>query len=241
MPTAYVRRVHLKASFSDKGGNLIVSKSKRLIPGILLTLVIAGLPAAVLGDGGDPSLIHACVNPAGSVRIIGAAESCRRSESPVHWPAGGTAGQVCPSGQFVTGFDSAGQLICASPCPSELAQATLTFEEEGIDLETGAIISDFFFFPVEVDFHFAFNGDRPNPIVLFQDNGAEIAFFDGTPFDIVDCSVIGSLTFTGDLIDVPFDFDDTVVIKTADGNVFKVGKPVENGDNSVTFSYARLQ
>lgn len=225
-----------------KEGNMIASKSTVLIASTLLAMVIAGLPAVVSGDGGDPSLIHACVKKSGALRIIGATESCKASETPIHWTIAGPAAQVCPSGQFVSGFDPAGQIICSCPS-SQDTQATLAFEEEGIDLETGVVSvrppPGQFFLP-EVDFHFLFNANRPNPIVLFQDNGAEIAFLDGTPFDTV-CSVVGTLTFTASLIDVPFDFDDTVVIRTAEGNVFKVGKPVNNGDVSVTFSYAKLQ
>lgn len=245
MPTAYLRRVSLKASLCAKHCSRIASRVTIMMAGNVLALVIAGLPAAVSGDGGDPSLIHACVNKiTGLVRIIGATKSCTALERPAHWRIAGPAGEVCPSGQFVTGFDSAGQIICGSLCPSQDAQATLAFESGGIDLETRAVVRGNITgsFPPEVDFRFAFNSTRPNPIVLFQERrGAEIAFLDGTPFDTVGCSVVGTLTFTENLIDVPFDFDDTVVIRTTEGNVFKIGRPVNNGNASVTFSYAKLQ
>ena len=132
-----------------------------------------------------------------------------------------------------------GQLICASVC--QVAQATLEFESQGFDLETGSVLSLDVPPPAASDFSFADNSARPNPIVLFQNQatGTQIAFLDGTPFDSVGCSV-GTPTFTIDLIDSPFDFDDTIIIRTADGNVFKVGKATNNGNNTVTFSYARL-
>jgi hypothetical protein len=152
---------------------------------------------------------------------------------------------ACIMDQFARRIPIEEQTACGSFCPSQEAQATLVFELEGFDLETGAILSedDPGSFPPAVDFHFVFNGVRANPIVLLQNqfNGTEIAFLDGTPFDTVECSVVGTLTFTTSFIDVPFDFDDTVVIRTAGGNVFKLGKPVNNGNVSVTFSYAELQ
>ena len=51
---------------------------------------------AHLGDGGGPSLIHACVaTKAGAVRIVGPTGSCNATkETAAHWPAG-------PSGRFV--------------------------------------------------------------------------------------------------------------------------------------------
>ena len=57
---------------------------------------------------------------------------------------------------------------------------------------------------------------------------------------LVDPDNFGTLIFTPGVIDVPFDFDDTVVIRTAEGNVFKVGEAVDNADSTVTFVYASL-
>lgn len=50
------------------------------------------LAPALLADGGDPTLIHACVKKAnGQVRIVQPAESCLPSEVSMHWAAGGPA------------------------------------------------------------------------------------------------------------------------------------------------------
>jgi hypothetical protein len=244
---------------------------KRQITMTLITLsLLLGLGTAV-AQAQSGNTIYGCYHKSnGHLRRVNSAADCTNAEIPISWnvqglqgaqgpqgipgaigpqgpqgPKGetgatGLAGKVCPAGQFVTGFDSAGQLICRSVCPVQVAQATLKFENEGLDLETGAVSSGPEF-PSAVDFHFAYNGSRPNPTVLFQDNGSEIAFLDGTPFDAVDCLVVDTLTFTRDFIDVPFDSNDTIVIRTAAGNVFKVGKPVNNGDVSVNFSYAKLK
>ena len=114
---------------------------------------------------------------------------------------------------------------------------------DGFDLETAAVIqltpSDPI--PAEVDFVFAYNSTEVNPVVMFQQNGAEIAFLDGTAFDDVSCLVDGTRTFSGALNGSAFDPDDTIIVKTPLGNQFKVGRPAYGGSGPVTFSYSRLQ
>jgi hypothetical protein len=58
-------------------------------------------------DGGDTSLIHACVGKLlGVVRIVRAGQHCHHSETPLHWPAQASAGSAGPRGvQF---FESHG-------------------------------------------------------------------------------------------------------------------------------------
>ena len=72
--------------------------------------------------GGDVAKIHSCVNTQGSLRVVGANESCRIGETPLDWniqgpqgPAGPTTVQYitvqalghakafCPAGTKVTG------------------------------------------------------------------------------------------------------------------------------------------
>jgi len=129
------------------------------------------------------------------------------------------------------------------PGGCSVAQASLTFENQGFDLETSAVIAVSFDppFSTTFDFLFAYNSGRTNPIVMFQRNSAEIAFLDGTPFEVVPCVPTDTLTFTGAIIDVPFDNDDTIIVKTSAGNVYKVGRPVSSGFGPVTFSYAKIQ
>lgn len=52
-----------------------------------LVLVLAGAPV-VGAHGGDPTLVHACVNKnSGEVKIVGATAACKNNETAVDWPA----------------------------------------------------------------------------------------------------------------------------------------------------------
>lgn len=72
---------------------------------VLLTLLT--VPATVTADGGDTSVIHACVIPSGPIRIIGPNDLCRSSEVAVHWTIGTPSGPAsvtvdCAAGQTIT-------------------------------------------------------------------------------------------------------------------------------------------
>lgn len=55
--------------------------------GIALALSVLFTPS-LLADGGDPTLIHACVkNNNGQVRIVQPTDTCHSSEYSLHWPA----------------------------------------------------------------------------------------------------------------------------------------------------------
>jgi hypothetical protein len=53
----------------------------------LLFAGVAGSATVARAGGGDTSLIHACVQGTGQVRLVGADEPCKNNESAVHWPA----------------------------------------------------------------------------------------------------------------------------------------------------------
>ena len=58
---------------------------------IAVALFVLSAPI-VLADGGDATLIHACVKKVnGQVRIVAADEGCLPSEVSVHWPAAAAA------------------------------------------------------------------------------------------------------------------------------------------------------
>lgn len=60
-----------------------------------LMLLPLGVPVA-RADGGDPAVVHACLQKnGGAVRIVGPAEACRSSEVAIHW---GLVGPVGPAG-----------------------------------------------------------------------------------------------------------------------------------------------
>lgn len=75
--------------------------SLRRLGMLLTTLIIAVLAVPLLAGSheGDASLIHACVQKsADKVRIVGANEECRSSETSVHWLITGPQGPVGPQG-----------------------------------------------------------------------------------------------------------------------------------------------
>ena len=87
--------------------------------------LIAGQVGVALAHGGDGSIIHACVNKAGNLKIVGADEICSNGWTPLDWNAQGPAGrdgrdavsslagQACDEGAFVVGFDSDGDILCS--------------------------------------------------------------------------------------------------------------------------------
>lgn len=55
-----------------------------------IAFVLAAFAVLVSADGGDPTLIHACVKPSsGEVKIVGPKDSCKPGWTPVHWKAAG--------------------------------------------------------------------------------------------------------------------------------------------------------
>jgi len=46
---------------------------------------VAIAPAVVMADGGQATLVHACVSKAGALRVIKANAHCKRRESSLHW------------------------------------------------------------------------------------------------------------------------------------------------------------
>ncbi len=120
-------------------------------------------------------------------------------------------------------------------------RATLAYEFEGFDLETGVIecSPNPGVFPRPWDFHFGFHADRENPTVFVHEYPAEIVFLDETPFFDLDDDDVPDLVFSSAELDVPFDRGDTVVIRTTDQNIFKIGVPTRI-DDRVTFSYRML-
>ena len=77
--------------------------------------------AAALGGAAwaAQQTIYACVNlngaNAGQVRIVSADQACAKNETRISWATAVLTGQACPSGQFVTGIDGNGQIVCGTP------------------------------------------------------------------------------------------------------------------------------
>jgi hypothetical protein len=103
-----------------------------------------------------------------------------------------------------------------------------------VDLETGQVSQDIIrCFGAQWDFTFAFNSTRPNPAVVFQEGGAQLALLIGTPYAAV--SSTAGLVFTPSIQDVPFGPNDTAVIQTAAGHFFKIGQAVCSVNNNPAY------
>ena len=58
----------------------------RLIRGLIaLSFCLISVPQKLDAHGGDPDLIHACINNDSFVRIVGPNDNCAKSETPRHW------------------------------------------------------------------------------------------------------------------------------------------------------------
>ncbi len=123
-----------------------------------------------------------------------------------------------------------------------MASATMDYEWDGFDLESGSVYETPPGDPSapEVDFYLAYNADTDVHARVFQEYPASIAMLDGLPADDVGCEHLQGLAFTQDVIDEPPYADDTLIIVTADGNTFKVGNMVEHEDYTVTFDYQQM-
>lgn len=65
---------------------------------LLVGVVTSNLTNLALAHGGDANLIHACVSPNGSIRIVGANSACHRNETPLDWRVQGETGPAGPQG-----------------------------------------------------------------------------------------------------------------------------------------------
>ncbi len=118
----------------------------------------------------------------------------------------------------------------AEPNPARNAREvalSVPFEYD-IDLESGQICIDSGLpgdCPITTfDMRFAFDSAASNPTVLFQSSPARLAILTGVPFAAVDATAItNGLVLTDEPSDVPFRPGDTAVVRTVEGNYFKVG------------------
>jgi len=56
-----------------------------VISAMLVALALLSTALIAHADGGDITLIHACVAQNGALRIVGPTERCKSNESPLHW------------------------------------------------------------------------------------------------------------------------------------------------------------
>lgn len=69
------------------------SKTGWLFLGSAFVLALAGVTPAVYAHGGDPTLVHACVDKrGGKIKIVGANASCKGNKTALDWNLPGAAG-----------------------------------------------------------------------------------------------------------------------------------------------------
>jgi hypothetical protein len=119
---------------------------------------------------------------------------------------------------------------------------TLAFEHDGLDLDTGTVT------PLAIhgenagaDIRVAFNALRsPSAVVMAAvPDGVDIAFLPGVPFDGVGAETAAGVAFATDPVDVPFSASDTVLVRTEEGTLFKLGNASESAAG-VTLNYSAL-
>ena len=69
------------------------------VVGLLLALALVAGTTWAFAHGGDPDLIHACVNNnSGEIKIVGPDESCKNNQYPLDWNIEGSTGPPGPPG-----------------------------------------------------------------------------------------------------------------------------------------------
>ena len=131
------------------------------------------------------------------------------------------------------------------------ASVTLEFETEGLNLKTGTVVK---MEPrskrekvkaakekIKADLIIAYNADvTPRAVLMLRQPGMEMAILSDFTFDQVKSDSIGKLSLTTKSIDQPLTNKNSVVLRTADGSVYKIGN-VKETKSSVTFNFEQLQ
>ncbi len=137
-------------------------------------------------------------------------------------------------------------VVCAAVSWHQVMAATpamMEFESQALDLDTGTV-SDTTGVeatqPTGADVKFGYHADRvPHCVVVPAAAGITMAFLDAVSFAAVSAADVVGLSFFAEPLDVPLDPNDTVVLRTDTGAVFKIGNVTESGF-SVTFDYEQL-
>jgi len=124
------------------------------------------------------------------------------------------------------------------------ASVTLEFETQGLSLKSGTVVK---VIPKKIkettraDISIAYNADiTPHAVLMLRRPGIEIVTLKDVAFDQVKADSIVKLNFTTKFIDQSLKQSNTVVLRMANGSVYKIGDVVES-KTSITFSYEQLQ
>lgn len=142
---------------------------------------------------------------------------------------------------------TAGQLVAVTSAAFDVSELVVTIQAtyyQPLDLETSTLRSCVGPCTLESaeDLYLAYNSNATPPGVVFQNQsaGATIAHLAGRAFGGVHLADTAGAGFTTAPQSDPFDGVHTVLIRTAAGNVFKLGNAVEIPSNQVRFQFARL-
>ncbi len=123
------------------------------------------------------------------------------------------------------------------------ASETLEFETHGLDLDTGTVVESGpsqVIEPNGADFFVAYNADIiPHAVLVLASEQVGIAFLNNIALTDITLDSITGLTFTADSMDQPLEQNDTVIVRTDTGSIFKLGNAVES-ETSVTINYEQL-
>jgi hypothetical protein len=115
--------------------------------------------------------------------------------------------------------------------------ATLAFESEMLSLATGQIHQNSPRDDGEADVRIAYNADRSaRAVVVPAREGVEIAVLAGTTYESADATAVAGASFSAEGVDAPFGAGDTVLLRTPEGAVFKLGHPSESA-TALSFDY----
>jgi|GEM_PF-3531915 len=118
--------------------------------------------------------------------------------------------------------------------------ATLAFEVESFDLDSGSKVS--LINEELADIRIAYNSQRTVHGVVFPagSGDVELSFVNGVAFESFTAEALNDLSFSSEPIDLPLTSQDTVIIKTNAGAFYKIGNTQESPDG-ITFNYSLVQ
>jgi hypothetical protein len=114
----------------------------------------------------------------------------------------------------------------------------LYFQDDFLDLDTARTESSFDHNPelsgwdlkVGEDYHVIHN----------RENGVEVAYLEGCPFEAATTIDARDTAFTSDLLGITFEGNIVILIKTDQGEIYKLGNPIA-GEFGLRFQYAPLE
>jgi hypothetical protein len=85
---------NIENSVSRQYGNILEKLMNKELFLIGFFIILLSPPVSVMGHGGDPNLIHACIANSGVLKIIQPNEECQGSSAPIDWGIQGPPGPV---------------------------------------------------------------------------------------------------------------------------------------------------